>query len=453
MKLFLKTIAGKQQEVSAEPTDTIADVKKALESEYNMPTLRLCFKGAVLEDSKTVQEIGLVEGDALVIAGKKLKTIKPTTAPAAQATPPTSEPTAPAPTAPAQAATSSPVAPATEAPAPAPAPEPAKAEAETAAPTESAATPDAAPAPPPAQETPSAASAEAPAPASVAPTTETPAAPTAPAAPEVPTFGVDADLIDTLVGMGFDDRVQVAMALRAAFMNLDRAVEYLCSGIPPQIEQRLRQEDAERRATARQLQAGGPGTAPSQDPATTGASAHPAGAAPSGGTTTASPAAPPSDMRTLLMQIPNFEAIRATFQRDNQVLASIANQIKIRYPHVFTLIEANPSEFIQIMSETGGAPSTTDSTTLTGDDLPPSLQITDADRHAVSQLVELGGGLWDEEAALLVYLATQRNAEVAASVLFEHGGVPPELLQQIAEQMMTRDAEDGESDDDVDEES
>lgn len=72
--------------------------------------------------------------------------------------------------------------------------------------------------------------------------------------------------------------------------------------------------------------------------------------------------------------------------------------------------------------------------------LPAELELTAEDRTAVQQLVELGGGMWDEQSALLVYLATQRNQEVAASVLFEHGGVPPELLAEIANQMAEEDA-------------
>lgn len=74
--------------------------------------------------------------------------------------------------------------------------------------------------------------------------------------------------------------------------------------------------------------------------------------------------------------------------------------------------------------------------------LQSGLELTAEDRTAVQQLVELGGGMWDEQSAVLVYLATQRNQEVAASVLFEHGGVPAELLAEIATQMVDEEAED-----------
>lgn len=43
---------------------------------------------------------------------------------------------------------------------------------------------------------------------------------------------VDPELVDSIVMMGFKDRAQVTLALRAAYMNPDRAVEYLCNGIP-----------------------------------------------------------------------------------------------------------------------------------------------------------------------------------------------------------------------------
>ena len=48
-----------------------------------------------------------------------------------------------------------------------------------------------------------------------------------------------------------------------------------------------------------------------------------------------------------------------------------------------------------------------------------TIELTEEDRNAIEQLQAMG---FSEQAAVEAYLACDRNADVAASYLFEHGG-------------------------------
>ncbi|KAG5473325.1 hypothetical protein CUR178_03245 [Leishmania enriettii] len=423
MKVILKTITGKQHEVDVEATSTILDVKKLLEDEYEPASLRLCFNGAVLEDSKMLADAGVKDNDSLVLAGRKRKIPKPLAQPSAE--PPKTEAT-----------------PENSAPSAASAPPPAmSAPVSTTASLASSAVPadPAAPALSAAHTAPT---------ASVVSTNSAgPAIPAVPPASATSMYGVAPSLIDEVASMGFEDRNQIALALRAAFMNVERAVEYLFDGIPPHLVEELTHHTA--------------AAAPAAAPGASNPSASSATAATPVPATTASVAAPStaeSEMRAALSRIPQFDEIRVLYNQNTDTLPVVMQQIAMRHPAVYEQIERDPETFLSIMGEAGqpgtanapsasAAPSTAQ--LAVGDpeegsfmnQLQAGLELTAEDRTAVQQLVELGGGMWDEQSAVLVYLATQRNQEVAASVLFEHGGVPAELLAEIATQMADEEAE------------
>ncbi|KAG5498833.1 hypothetical protein JKF63_03122 [Porcisia hertigi] len=411
MKIILKTITGKQHEVVVEANATVLDVKKMLEEEYEPASLRLCFNGAVLEDSKLLTEAGVGVNDSLVLAGRKRKIPKPTVSLPAE--PPMTE-----------------VVPESSAPA------------SVVAPSISTSTPPLATASP-----------ASPAAATVPPAAAIPTAPVAPATSNAPAastaslYGVAPNLIDEVASMGFEDRVQIALALRAAFMNVDRAVEYLFDGIPPHIVEEITRQSS----TA----------APAAAPGTSNQSAYPASAVAPVSTSSEWETVQrnaESEMRAALSRIPQFDEIRALYNQNTDTLPLVVQQIRLRHPSVYEQIERDPEVFLSIMGEAGQpgmtnatprsvAPSTTQA--VVGDaegssfmnQLQTQIELSAEDRTAVQQLVELGGGMWDEQSAVLVYLATQRNQEVAASILFEHGGVPEELLGDIAAQMVDEEVE------------
>ncbi|CCW61521.1 unnamed protein product [Phytomonas sp. EM1] len=392
MKIFLKTITGKMQDLDVSATTTILDIKKTLESEYDISTLRLCYKGAILADTVTVEDAKMAENATLIITGKKCSIPKPP-----QPSSPTTSGTIPS--ASADPTTHPGVSPEVQ-PSPQPIPEP------------RAATAAVAPTPLP--------------PARVNPDS---------------TSDVSSGLIDGIVAMGFEDRAQVSLALRAAFMNPDRAVEYLCTGIPPNLLRELSHP-----------------TQPVADPATTPTPTSVAATRSSNvlrAVSSVQPAPGASELRTALWTIPQFENIRAVFQSNQASFPVVIEQIRDRYPNIFQLIEANQEEFLQVMNETAGQPGNPMTTGASGnitDTVPVELQLTASDQAAVQQLVELGAGMWDEQSALMVYLATQRNQEIAANVLFENGGIPPNLLEQFAADLRHLGDEDNDEPGDMEEE-
>ena len=96
---------------------------------------------------------------------------------------------------------------------------------------------------------------------------------------------------------------------------------------------------------------------------------------------------------------------------------------------MFELVQANPQEFLAIMNEAGGAGGAQQQ--APAGPTQQQMQVTEADREPIQRLVAIGGGIWDERAAALVYIVCNRNEEVAANILFDNGGLPPELAAAI----------------------
>eukprot|EP00796_Vickermania_ingenoplastis_P005412 gene5412-3899_t len=326
MKVTLKTVTGKPQQLDVDESATIRDIKELLKEEYDIPSLRLCFNGEVIADTITVASLGMTEKDSFVIAGKKSKVASKVAAQQNEAL---------------NAKASAKAETQVEAPAPAPGAGPG---------------PAAAPGPVPVVE----------------PRHMAPAA-------------VNSDLVDSVVAMGFEDRTRVALALKAAYMNVDRAVEYLCTGIPESALQ----------DTVLPETVGG-GNAPLE--------------------------VNTSQLRAALAAVPQFNEIKATYQQNKEVLPVILEQMAQRFPELYTMVVSNIEEFQSIMDEPTGAPgfsSASEATNHLADNMPREITITEEDRNAIVQLVELGGGTWDHQAAMMVYLACAKNQEAAASLLFD----------------------------------
>lgn len=361
MQITLRTLTGAANITEVQPTDTSKVLKDHLIANegYDGASLKLCYKGKVLEDDKSFADLGFAGGEVVIIAGRKA-VAKPAVAP-------TPAPVQPAPAqAPVQPeAASAPSAPVVPVSAPAP---------------------------------------SEPSPAAVEPSV----APTAPEQQTAPPqaanlHGVDSNLVDEIVAMGFEDRTQVALALRAAYMNADRAVEYLCTGIPASVLAQVAQPQANQPAPQQQQQ--------------------PRASVP------VQPAAP-SALRQALSRIPQFEQIRAVVRQSPQSLQTVMGQLREHHPEVFQLVQANPQEFLEIMNE-GGERGGATGGNVAGAGGPQQFVITEADREPIQRLVTLGGGMWDERAASIVYVVCNRSEDLAANVLFDNGGMPAELAAAV----------------------
>ena len=371
MKLTLRTVSGGTSTHDVAPEDSVGSLKQRLAEEYDLPTLKLCHKGKVLEDAKSFGELGFGDAETLIIAGKKKAiSAKPAEPKPTQDTKPVEQASSSG----AQQATPN---------------SPPQGESIPAAPQ---------PQPQP-QPQPSA------------------SASSAPSAP-----GVDESVVEGIMAMGFTDRAEVIRALRCAYMNPDRAVEYLFSGIPPSVAAQFDNQPANQ--PAHPPSRAPPAPAPTQQ----------SGGQQGGGMNAEQLAAMMNSMQSqqqggselerALRAIPQFEQIRALVRSNPQALPAVMQQLQQHSPELFALVQANPQEFLNLMNS-GPAPQ--GGATEGSGEGPQVMRVTQADLEPIQRLVALGGGMWDERAATIVYLACRRNEELAANVLFDNGGLPAEL--------------------------
>ncbi len=90
MKVTVKTIKGDKKEIEISAEDKILQVQEKVEQAHGVPvdSQRLILKGKNLDSEKTVQEVGLQDGDTLIlmvlknaVLKKKEETVQPDPAP------------------------------------------------------------------------------------------------------------------------------------------------------------------------------------------------------------------------------------------------------------------------------------------------------------------------------------------------------------------------------------
>ncbi|KAL8161120.1 hypothetical protein V2J09_012609 [Rumex salicifolius] len=379
MKVFIKTLKGTNFEIEVKPEDIVADVKKTIEiaqgaDVYPSSQQMLIYQGKVLKDNTTLEENKVAENSFLVIM---LSKTKPSTAGASTAsvgqTP----------------STTSNKAPETSAPQP----------------------------PPSAVEQPRSAPLPVLAPAPASPT---PAA--APISGETDVYGQAAsnlvagtNLESTVqqildMGGGSWDRDTVVRALRAAFNNPERAVEYLYSGIP---------EQADIPPVARPPTAGVAASPPAQAsqpvaPSAAGPNASPLDLFPQGLPNMGSNAAAGS--LDFLRNSPQFQALRTMVQANPQILQPMLQELGKQNPQLMRLIQEHQADFLRLINEPvegeGNLLSQLASTTM-----PQAVSVTPEEREAIERLEAMG---FRRETVLQVYFACNKNEELAANYLLDH---------------------------------
>ncbi|KAK6429713.1 UV excision repair protein rad23 [Oleoguttula sp. CCFEE 5521] len=390
MKLTFKDLKQQKFTLDAEATDTIASLKSKISSEkgWEPSSQKLIYSGKILQDDNTVESYKIEEKGFIVCM-----IAKPKPAPKAAAAPPATPAKAAEPATPAV-----PAAPAAAA----------------------AGTSDAAPA------------------------TPSPAAPVAGGQgnfddPSALAVGEERSAaIANMESMGFP-RADIDRAMRAAFYNPDRAVEYLLNGIPASAQQ-------EQRAAAAAPAAGGQGgeapgaaattgmaggeiggataAAGSDDPVnlfeaaaragTGGARSTPASGA--AATTPSAGAGGDANQLDFLRNNPQFQQLRQVVQQQPQMLEPILQQVAAGNPQLAQIITQNPEQFMQLLAEDADEDVA----------LPPGAQqisVTEEEREAIERLCRLG---FERDLVIQAYFACDKNEELAANFLFDQPDEPEE---------------------------
>ncbi|CCG84051.1 protein of unknown function [Taphrina deformans PYCC 5710] len=217
-----------------------------------------------------------------------------------------------------------------------------------------------------------------------------------------------------LMEMGYD-RSEVEKAMRAAFNNPDRAVEYLLSGIPEHIQREQAQAQQQQPQQAPATPSPAPSSQPSQPSqeqtapaARTGNLFEAAAQQSQGGGGAAAPATGESPL-DFLRNDPQFNQLRQVVQTNPQMLEPILQQLAASNPQLASLITSNPEAFLELLA--GGEDGA----------LPPGaqqIQVTPEEHAAIERLQQLG---FSQEMVVQAYFACDKNEEIAANYLFEHG--------------------------------
>ncbi|CAN6980313.1 hypothetical protein IGI04_038551 [Brassica rapa subsp. trilocularis] len=353
MKLTVKTLKGSHFEIRVLPTDTIMAVKKNIEdsqSKDNYPCGQqlLIHNGKVLKDETTLVENKVTEEGFLVVMLSKSKT-------ASSAGPSSAQPTST---------------------------------------TTSSAMPAAA-----------STTQSIPVPASVSTLAqEQPAAPSdtnAQAASTLASGSSTEQMVQQIMEMGGGswDKDTVARALRAAYNNPERAVDYLYSGIP------------EREAVPLTNISGADLAAP---PTSGGPNSSPLDLFPQEAEAGA------GELGTLdfLRGNDQFQQLRSMVNSNPQILQPMLQELGKQNPQLLRLIQENQAEFLQLINEPyEGSDGEMDILDQPEQEMPHAVNVTPAEQEAIQRLEAMG---FDRALVIEAFLACDRNEELAANYLLEN---------------------------------
>ncbi|KAJ5080965.1 hypothetical protein N7456_013675 [Penicillium angulare] len=380
MKLTFKDLKQEKFVIEVEPSETVRQVKEKIaevKSGYDAERTKVIYSGKILQDDKTVESYSIQEKDFLVCLPSKQPK-------AASSSSSAQVPSTPA----ARAPASTPAAP------PAPAPAPASA------------------APVPAT----------PSPADRA--TQPSGQPANFGDPSALAMGTAAEgAVAMIEAMGFA-RSDIDRAMRAAFFNPDRAIEYLLNGIPDnvqaeqqQAQQQQREEAAAAEAPAAAARTGTTGGSEAEEPLNLFEAAAQAGEGGGRGAARSGAGAPgagaggePLANLDFLRSNPHFQQLRQLVQQQPHMLEPILQQVAAGNPQIAQIIGQNSDQFLQLLSED-----------FEDDEaaLPPGTQaisVTEEERDAIERLCRLG---FPRDSVIQAYFACDKNEELAANFLFD----------------------------------
>ncbi|XP_035816230.1 probable ubiquitin receptor RAD23 isoform X1 [Zea mays] len=367
MKVSVKTLKGSSFHIEVDPTDKVADVKKVIESiqeqaSYPADQQVLIHQGKVLKDDTTLEENQVVENNFLVIMLRQNK--GSSSAAPAKVT--------------ANQAPSTQTVPAT--------------------PPQTSAAPDA------------------PAPIAPAATATASAAPAVAVSTEADSYGqatsnlvAGSNLEGTIksileMGGGTWDRDTVLRALRAAYNNPERAVEYLYSGIPEQMEV--------------------PAPPPSSQPVDPVQAVQPAQAGPNANPLDLFPQSLPNDSANantgnldVLRNNSQFQNLLGLVQANPQILQPLLQELRKQNPRVMQLIQENQAEFMRLISEPLEGDEENEMMLDQMADATETIAVTPEENEAILRLEGMG---FDRALVLEVFFACNKNEQLAANYLLDH---------------------------------
>lgn len=366
MKLTVKTLKGSHFEIRVQPNDTVMAVKKNIEDvqgkdNYPCGQQLLIHNGKVLKDETTLAENKVSEDGFLVVMLSKSKTLSAGGTSSAQ---PTSNLT------------------------PNPAPS-----------TTTAATPPEAQIVPKGETDSNARSSNA--------TTDT----YDQAASNLVAGNTLEQTIQQIldIGGGSWDRDTVMRALRAAYNNPERAIDYLYSGIPQtaEIVEPVPEFPANQANTATEQ-----GTGPA-----------PISGAPNSSPLNMFPQESLSDAAAgglgsldFLRNNQQFQALRNMVQTNPQILQPMLQELGKQNPELLRLIQDHHAEFLQLLNEPLDG-SEGDIFDQPEQDMPHAISVTQEEQEAIERLEAMG---FDRALVIEAYLACERDEELAANYLLEH---------------------------------
>ncbi|RRT76891.1 hypothetical protein B296_00010863 [Ensete ventricosum] len=214
------------------------------------------------------------------------------------------------------------------------------------------------------------------------------------------------------MGGGTWERDTVVRALRAAYNNPERAVEYLYSGIP---------DHAEAAPVARAPASGQTVNPPVEAPQpvqpavpSSGPNANPLDIFPQGLPNVGSHAGGGS--LDFLRNSPQFRALQALVQANPQILQPMLQELGKQNPQIMRLIQEHQGEFLRLINETAeGTEGNILGQLAAG--MPQALTVTPEEREAIERLEAMG---FDRALVLQVFFACNKNEELAANYLLDH---------------------------------
>lgn len=385
MKINVKTLKGSQFEIQVKPEDSVADVKKNIETVqgvdvYPAAQQMLIHQGKVLKDETTLEENKIADNSLVVVMLSK---------PKSSSSGSSTTSTAPTTKAPQTSGSPAPQAPVTSMAPP-------------------ASTPPAAPAA---------------APGSVAAGSEANVYGQA-ASNLVAGTNLEGTIQQILdMGGGTWDRDIVLRALRAAYNNPERAVEYLYSGIPEQAEvPPVARSPASAQAAIPPAQAAQPPAQPAQlAPVPSGGpNANPLDLFPQGLPNMGANAG--AGNLDFLRNSPQFQALRAMVQANPQILQPMLQELGKQNPQLMRLIQEHQADFLRLINEPveGGEGNMLGQLgqLAAGIPQPQQIAVTPEERASIERLEAMG---FDRAVVLEVYFACNKNEELAANYLLDHG--------------------------------